>query len=44
MAWISPNWLTDPVTAKDWSIAALDSDESKANSSAAEALSPSTPP
>jgi hypothetical protein len=34
---------TEPVTAKDWLIGASASAESKAKSSAAEALSPSTP-
>ena len=44
IAWIRPCWSTEPVTAKDWLIGASASAESRAKSSAAEALSPSTPP
>jgi hypothetical protein len=43
IAWTSPFWLTDPVTANDWSIGASARAESSAYSSAEDALSPSTP-
>jgi hypothetical protein len=43
MAWICPCWSTEPVTAKDWRMGASASADSSAKSSAAEALSPSTP-
>ena len=41
--WISPCWFTDPVTAKPWSMGTPDNSERRAQISATEALSPSTP-
>jgi hypothetical protein len=40
----TPNWFTDPVTASDCFTATPESADSRATSSASEALSPSTPP
>jgi hypothetical protein len=44
IAWMRPCWSTEPVTARDCRIGASASADSSAKSSAAEALSPSTPP
>ena len=44
IAWMIPCWSTEPVTAKHCRIGTSDKADSSANSSAAEALSPSTPP
>ena len=43
MGWISPFWLTEPVTAIDWLIGTSDKLERRAYSSVLDALSPSTP-
>jgi len=44
IACTSPNWLTDPVTANDCRMGASARDEMSAQSSASDALSPSTSP